>query len=144
MRQVRRHPLDGPQASELQEVAIAGRVELQELRSELKPLRPLGPAARAIAAVDREYGRAVGRIPAPLDRLDLPRRQLEHAIDRPQQIVRVPLGTEDDHLISYVMMMTRSSLPTCLSPCELPVRVRIAVPGPTSYGSSSSVITPRP
>ena len=29
-------------------------------------------------------------------------------------------------------MITRSSLPACFSPCELPGRVRIAVPGPTS------------
>ena len=48
------------------------------------------------------------------------------------------------YLISYAIRTTRSSLPICFSPCELPDRVRIAVPGVTSCGLSSSVITPLP
>ena len=51
-------------APELEELALAGRVELQQRRSELEALRPLGPAARAIAPLDGEDRRAVGGIPA--------------------------------------------------------------------------------
>ena len=144
VRQVRRHASDRARASEVEEVAVAGGVELQERRSELKALGPFGPAARPILTVDGEDRRAVVTIPAALDRSNLAGGELEHAVDVPQQIARRARSSRRDHLISYVMRTTRSSAPVCLRPCELPGLVRIAVPGPTSTGLSSSVITPRP
>ena len=55
-------------------------------RAELEALRPFRPAARLVAALDREHGRAgVGR-PGCFERADLARRQLEHAIDLGQQV----------------------------------------------------------
>ena len=86
VRQVRRHPLDGARPAQLQEFGVAGGVELQDGRAELKSLGPFGPAARLVAALDREHGRAgVGR-PGCFERADLARRQLEHAIDLGQQV----------------------------------------------------------
>ena len=41
-------------------------------------------------------------------------------------------------------MITRSSVPVCLRPWELPGRVRTAVPGSTSKLLPSTVIVPRP
>src|SRR5262249_34967128 len=126
------------------ELAIPGRVELQERRTELKSLRPLGPAPRPVPSLDGEDRRTVGGMPCLLDRSDLRRRQLEETIDRRQQILGAALAVARDHLVSKVMMSTRSSAPACTMPCELPVRVRIAVPGTTSVLLPSSVITPRP
>src|SRR5262249_50733596 len=131
VRDVRRHAPDRSRASQREELTLAGGVELQQRRAELESLRPLGPAARPAAALDADPRRAVRRIPAVLDRSKLRRRQLEHPIDRRQQILRAALAATGDHLVSNVMMRTRSSLPACVMPCELPVRVRIAVPGPT-------------
>src|SRR5262249_50255395 len=48
------------------------------------------------------------------------------------------------YLISYAIRTTRSSFPICFRPCELPGRVRIAVPGPMSCGLSSRVMIPLP
>ena len=59
VRQVRRHALDGARAPELEEPPVAGGVELQQRRAELKSLRPLGPAAGPIPPLDGEDGRAI-------------------------------------------------------------------------------------
>ena len=144
VREVGRHAVERPRPSQFQERALAGRVELHERGSELKALRPFRPAARAIAAVDREHGRAIRRVPGLLDRRDLFRRPLEEMTDRRPQIFGTALASESNHFVSNAMMRTRSSDPTCLRPCELPVRVRIAAPAPTSVGFPSSVMTPLP
>jgi hypothetical protein len=98
--QVAAHALDRPRAAELEKVAVAGGVELQQRRAEGEALRPLRPAARTISAADREHRRAIGRIPGSLDRSDLLRRQLEQVIDRAQEILGPALPTEPDHLVS--------------------------------------------
>src|SRR5262245_39961692 len=144
MRQVQRHALERARSPELEELAAAGRVVLENRRSELEALRPLRPAPCAVASVNRENRRAVGRIPPALDRVDLLRRSLEQVIDGPLQMLRVTLVPDRDHFVSNAMMRTRSSEPTCFRPWELPVLVKIAAPGPTSVGVPSSVITPRP
>src|SRR5262249_58247909 len=95
-------------------VAGGGGADMAQRRAELETLRPLGPAARAVAAVAGEPRRAVRRIPAVLDRSKLRRRQLEPPIDRRQQILRAALAATGDHLVSNVMMRTRSSLPACV------------------------------
>ena len=88
VRQVRRHPLDGARPAQLQEFSVAGGVELQDCRAELKSLSPFRPAARLVAALDGEHGRAgIGR-PGRFERADLARRQLEHPIDLGQQVAR--------------------------------------------------------
>src|SRR6185369_18067878 len=38
VREVRRHPIQRPGAAEIEEFALAGRVELQQRRAELEPL----------------------------------------------------------------------------------------------------------
>ena len=53
-------------------------------------------------------------------------------------------GDEVPRFSSWLIRITRSSLPVCFNPCELPARVRIAVPGSTSKLLPSIVITPRP
>ena len=57
VRQMRGHHGDGPLAAELQIPLVVRGVELQQHRAVLKALRPLGPAAGRVAAVDREHRR---------------------------------------------------------------------------------------
>ena len=71
VRKVRRHPLERPGAPELQEAGIAGGVELQDRRAELEALRPLGPAAGHVLALDGEDGRAVLGQPATFEGVNL-------------------------------------------------------------------------
>ena len=93
VRDVRRHARVGALAPELEERALAGRVELQQRRAELEALGPVGPAARRVAPALREDRRAVGRAPALLEIEDLPRGQLPEAgearleVGRPQPMV---------------------------------------------------------
>ena len=98
VRQVRRHPLERVRAAELEKLAIAGRVELQQRRAELKALRPLRPAARSVHAVDGEHRRSVLRAPAVFNRTDLLRREIEQAVDRRQQIACRALAVDANHL----------------------------------------------
>ena len=78
----------GPAAADLEKPRIAGRVELQERGTELKALRPLGPAARLIAALHGEDRRAILRPPGLFDGEDLVPRELEEARNLRQQIAR--------------------------------------------------------
>src|SRR5262249_46971960 len=81
VRDMRRHALDRALAAELEEFNLAGGVELQQRRSELKALRPLGPPARLIASADREHRRALLGTPAVLDRSNLRGGEIEEAAD---------------------------------------------------------------
>ncbi len=102
VRQVRRHAVERAGAAEFEEGAVAGGVELQDGGSELESLRPLGPAAGAVASLDREYGRAVFRAPALFERVDLRGRQREHAFNLRDQIARRARAVDDHHEISSV------------------------------------------
>jgi hypothetical protein len=76
MREVRRHSLERARLSELEELALAGRIELQQRGAVDKSFRPLRPAARGVAAVDREDRRAEDG-PRSIERADLRCRELE-------------------------------------------------------------------
>jgi len=80
VRDVRRHELHGLLAAELQRGEIAGRIEVQEREAKLKPLRPLGPAARGVAALDGEDRRAVGGIPSGVECADFLAGKFENAV----------------------------------------------------------------
>ena len=99
VREVRRHAVERAGAAELEEGAVARRVELENGRSELKALRPLGPAARAVASLHGEHRRAVFRTPALLERVDLRGRQREHAFNLRDQIARRARAVDDHHEI---------------------------------------------
>ncbi len=86
VREVRRHAFNGARACELQEVAIAGGVELQDGRTKLEALRPFRPAPRLPTPVHGEDWRPVGRSPGLLQRSDLAGREFEEPIDLRQQI----------------------------------------------------------
>jgi hypothetical protein len=97
VRDVRRHPRVGALAAELEERALAGRVELQQRRAELEALRPLRPAARGVAAAAREDGRAVRRVPALLEVADLDRRELPEPRERLLEVLRPQRLVDPDH-----------------------------------------------
>ena len=84
--QVRRHPLERARAAEIEELLVAGRVELQQRGAELEALRPLGPAPGLVAPLDGEDGRAVFGPPRVFDREDLSRGDVEDALDARQEI----------------------------------------------------------
>ncbi len=88
VRQVRRHPLHRLSAPALEKRAIVGGVELQQRGPELKPLRPLRPAARLIFALHGEDRRASIGSPRSFDGLDLSGRQREEGRDGGQEIPR--------------------------------------------------------
>jgi hypothetical protein len=97
VRQVRRHALERARPAEIQELTLACGVELQQRRSELEALRPLGPAARAVAPLDSEHRRTVAGVPGALDRADLGGGQLEQAFDPRQEIARSTGAVDLDH-----------------------------------------------
>ena len=100
VREVRRHAVDRARAPQLEERAVAGRVELQQRRSELEPLRPLRPPARAIAPFGRKDRRAVFGPPSRFERLDLRGGQRERAIDAGQQVPRRSPPVDPDHFLA--------------------------------------------
>src|SRR5690606_15789605 len=56
MGDVRRHPLQRVPPARLEELRLAGGVELEDLRAILKALRPFRPAPGGIPSFHREYG----------------------------------------------------------------------------------------
>ena len=60
-----------PRPSQVEELALAGGVELQQRGPELKALRPFRPSSRLVAALDGENRRALLGPPCVLDRLNL-------------------------------------------------------------------------
>ena len=84
-------------ARQLEELAVAGRVELQHGRAELKPCVHSVQPARPVASFDREDRRAVRGAPGGLERTDLRGRQLEHAVDRRQQASRGEARVDAHH-----------------------------------------------
>jgi len=108
VREVRRHAFERPRPAEIEKLPIAGGIELQQRRAELKTLRPFGPPARRVLTGHRKYGRTVRGIPRRLDRVDLRRRQLEQAVDFRHQVARLPLGADVDHRLSAAGAVRRS------------------------------------
>src|SRR5262249_25688650 len=102
VREVRRHPLDRARTAQLEKRRLARGIELQQRRSELEPLRPLGPAAGAVAALDGTHRRAVFRPPRVLDRSDFRRRELEQPRDRHREIARRSCPVELQHRGGYL------------------------------------------
>ncbi len=115
VREVRRHALDRARSTEFEECSIAGGVELQQRRSELKALRPLGPASCLIAPSNREHRRAVLRTPGVLDRADLRRREIEQPIDPGHQVARRSSPVEAHHFRSP---LTRNQFASSLGHSE--------------------------
>ena len=91
--QVRRHPLERAGAAEIEEPRVVGRIELQQRGAELKPLGPLGPAARLVASLDGEDRRAsVGHSTSLRSTRSLPADSEEQVSDRGQEIARGERG----------------------------------------------------
>ena len=101
VRDVAGHQFDGLAASDVEEARVARGVELKDGRAELKALRPLRPAARRVAALHGEDGRAVGGLPGFLDAGNFLRRQLEHPLDGGDEFLRGQLVVDlDGHGLS--------------------------------------------
>src|SRR5687767_128391 len=96
MREVWRHPRQRALLAKLEERIVTGRVELQQRGAVDETFRPLRPATSAVASVDGEHRRAAGR-PCLIERSDLHRRQLEHAIDGGHEIASRPGAIETNH-----------------------------------------------
>jgi hypothetical protein len=84
--EMRRHPLEGAGAAQIEELLVAGGVELQQRRAELEALRPLRPAAGAVLSFDGEHRRPVLGAPGVLDGVDFRRGQLEQSGNLRQQL----------------------------------------------------------
>jgi hypothetical protein len=97
VRQVRRHAIDRARAPQLEELRIAGGVELQQRRPTWKPFGPLGPPARAVPALTVKTGVPCRRVPARVEEADLPGRQLEQALGRALQVGGGALAIDLDH-----------------------------------------------
>ncbi len=97
VRHVRGHARVGALAAELEEGAVAGRVELQDRGAELEALRPVGPPPRGVAAAQREDGRAVRGVPGLLEREDLLGGEGPQAVDRGPQVGGTERLVDPDH-----------------------------------------------
>ena len=67
---VRGHRADGSLASVLEHLRITVGVILDNRRTELKPLCPLGPAASRVLSLYRKNRRPIGRVPRRADSID--------------------------------------------------------------------------
>jgi hypothetical protein len=97
VRQVRRHAIDHAIARQLEELALAGGIELQHRGAELEPLRPFGPATGAVLALDGEHWRAVLGPPARLERSNLGGRPLEQPLDVGHQVAGLARAIDSNH-----------------------------------------------
>ena len=104
-------------AAELEELAIAGGVELQERRAVLKALGPLRPAARGVPPAHGEHRRALLRPPGVFDAANLLRRQLEQPVDPGNEVLGRACAVDANHQLEVVPQMTRESL-SSLQPRE--------------------------
>ena len=95
------HVLHRGAAADLENRRVARGVELQDGRAELEALRPLGPAARRVAAVDREDRRATRRIPRLLEPRDLLRGQLEQMVDGAEERGGREPAVDTNHWVVY-------------------------------------------
>ena len=77
VRHMRRHFLHCFLSPQLQKLLLSSGFELEQRRTELKALGPLGPTARGVFAFDGEDGGAVGRLPGFFDAQDFVRGQIE-------------------------------------------------------------------
>ena len=89
VRNVGGHHLDGLAPAQVQEPLVAGGVELQEGGAELEPLRPFGPAARGVSALDSEDGGAMGGIPGLFNGQDFAGREVEEPAQLGQECLGV-------------------------------------------------------
>jgi hypothetical protein len=85
---VRGHDFDGLASTDLEKTFLAGRVELQNRRAELKALRPFGPASGRVFSFDREDRSALFWFSDFLDAEDFLPRQLEQPLGRGQELLR--------------------------------------------------------
>jgi hypothetical protein len=68
---------NGARAADVEKLAIAGGVELEDGRAELETLGPFGPTAAGVTAGDGDDGRTLRRLPGLFERADLLRREIE-------------------------------------------------------------------
>ena len=80
VRDVRGHEAERPVATDAEHLLVTRRIELQDRRAVLKALRPLGPSAGGVLALDGEDRGAVGVLPVLLEVGDLRRGGLEDAV----------------------------------------------------------------
>ncbi len=107
VRQVRRHAIHGARSSQLEELLLARRIELQDRRPELEALRPFGPATGLIAARHREHRRTLLRPPGAFDRPNLVRRKREQPVDGRHQIGGRSATVDADHRGVIIVHSTR-------------------------------------
>ncbi len=89
--------LDGPLAAKLEVSLVIRGVEVQQHRAVLEALRPLGPAAGGVAAVDGEHGRGGAGRAADLDRLDALGRPRPEPLELRQQVGGRQIFVEVNH-----------------------------------------------
>ena len=82
------HSLENVLAPNFQEPLLADGVELQQRRAELKPLRPLSPAARDVLALYRENGSSFLEIPGLLQAEYFACREIEQPLDPRAELLR--------------------------------------------------------
>ena len=102
VRDVRGHALHCPPAADFQKPLIAGRVELQHRRAELKSLRPLCPTARGVLPLLSEYRSALGCTPAFLNRQNFPARQVKESFQLGKEFFRGQLTVDFDRHVKFV------------------------------------------
>jgi hypothetical protein len=132
VRDVRGHELHGLLAPELEETLVAGRVVLEERHAELEALRPLGPAARGVSALHGEDGRALGRVPGLVDRVDLLTGECEHAVDFFLKLGGGQRGVDfhGEGMRPACVSPTRETRANCQHKTVIQAQSRPAPPGP--------------
>src|SRR5438876_7638782 len=96
VREVGRHALEGVAPADFQERFLAGGIELQQRRAELKPLRPLGPPTGGVSASYREDRRAAFGFPALLEVQDFSRGKLEQPLNLRDELLRADTVVDFD------------------------------------------------
>jgi hypothetical protein len=95
--EVRGHDRHRGPPAEVQELLVTVRFELEQRRAELEPLRPLGPAAGGVFALDGEDRSALGRVPALVELSNLLGRDFEQVVHRRQEVGGRKVAVELDH-----------------------------------------------
>ncbi len=95
--QVRRHEVDGVAPADVEEGRVACHFILINRPAELEALRPFGPAARGVFALDGEDRRALLGIPAFLKPVDFLAGKREEPLDRREEMCRREFVIDVDH-----------------------------------------------
>ena len=101
--QVDRHQFHRACPSQFEKLALAGGIELKNGRADVETLRPFRPAAAGVPATHGKHGRALRRLPALFERVNLLSRKLKQPTHFARQRGRREIGT-DFHCSGKVMV----------------------------------------